>query len=92
MNSDDIGDIAIWVVVLYLVVAVMACYPAVVVGYYFDHNHGTDAGYYAFMISIGVLIFLGWIRQFWLLLIIYLLALVPFILICIKWYKECSAG
>ena len=87
--QDDIGEIAIIMLVLYCIIGAILTYPCLVVGCYFDKHYGLDVGFYSWLISMGVLLVLYWLRQFWLILIIYLVTLVPFIFICIKWYGEC---
>ena len=87
--QDDVGEIAIIMLVLYCIVGAILTYPCLVIGYYFDKHYGLDVGFYAWLISMGVLLVLYWLRQFWLILIIYLVTLVPFVFICIGWYKEC---
>ena len=88
-TKDDLADTAMIAAILYLLVGAVLCYPCLVVGYYVNKLYGLDAGFYSWIISIAVLWLLYLLRQFWLIVIIYLVALVPFIFICIEWYKEC---
>lgn len=86
--KDDLGEIVLIAFVLYCMIGAVLTYPCLVVGYYFDKLYGIDAGFYAWLISIGVLWILYLLRQLWLIAIIYLVALIPFIFICIEWWKE----
>ena len=86
---DDLGEIAIIVLVIYCIIGAILTYPCLVVGYYSNMLFGLDAGFYAWVISIGILWLLTLLRQFWLILIIYIVTLIPFIFICIGWWKEC---
>ena len=87
--KDDLGEIAIIMLVLYCICGAIATYPCIVIGCYFDKLYGIDAGFYSWMISMAVLWVLYLLRQIWLIVIIYVVTLVPFIFICIGWWKEC---
>ena len=87
--QEDLGEIAIIMLVLYCIIGAILTYPCLVVGYYFDKCFDLDVGFYAWLISIGILGLLYLLRQFWLIIIIYLVTLIPFIFICIEWWKEC---
>ena len=88
-TKDELSELATIVFVLYCILGAILTYPCLVIGYYVDELYGTDAGFWAWIISIAVLWLLKMIQAYWLILIIYLVTLVPFIFICIGWYKEC---
>ncbi len=92
MDMDDVGEVAILMLVLYCLIGAILTYPALVVGKYSTDLYGLDVGFWAWIISVGVLIVLYFLRQFWLILIIYLVTLIPFIFLCIAWWKELYGG
>lgn len=92
MDMDDLGEMAIVALVFYCLIGAILTYPALVVGCYVNDLYGLNAGFYAWLISIGMLLLLSWLRQIWPILIIYLMTLVPFIFICINWWKELYGG
>ena len=89
MSKEDLGELAIIVLVLYCILGAILTYPALVVGYYFDKYLGIDVGFYAWLISMGILVLLKIFRAYVFIGLIYLISFIPFIFICIEWWREC---
>ena len=91
-TSDDLGEMGIIALVLLCVLGAVLTYPCLVVAHCLDKWCGIDAGFWSWIISMGILWLLIQLRCFWLVAIIYLATLIPFIFIAIEFWKECYGG
>ena len=92
MDDDELKDIVFLAGILYPILCAIVTYPAIVAGYCFDHLYGMDAGFWAWLISIGILGFLKMIRAVWLLILIYAVSFIPFIIIANQFMKDVYGG